>query len=383
MLAGRDGHVLPLGAGFGAGGAGGRVNLHPPHARRPQQHRAFERLERRGAVAGALRGDPHPLRGGELHRAGHVGGGLGEHNGGRPLVGEEVPRLAGVVVAVLARDENVAGDRGPQRLGDVAGKGVWRGHCFLQVNGAEGSRFAGFALRRAEHGHPCPVRRGWSWSVIASPSSSCREGWGRVYQGDSASGQWIGAAVRVADGGVGAAKPAGRMRLAWPGAAGSAGRIRWSWPRELMPSLVKTLCRWYLSMRGLMNSRAPISGSDRPSLASRATWASWAVSASLARRRGRPGRRACGRSRRWPADDAGRGSSRWQFWVIDELTVRFARSQDHSDHALLLSPWPESLLALRTDLGAAGPPAGVRPFPVPWRASVPVAINWPFAPSPW
>jgi hypothetical protein len=26
-------------------------------------------------------------------------------------------------------------------------------------------------------------------------------------------------------------------------------------------------------------------------------------------------------------------------------TVRFARSEDRTDHALLLSPWPESLLA--------------------------------------
>ncbi len=34
-------------------------------------------------------------------------------------------------------------------------------------------------------------------------------------------------------------------------------------------------------MRGLMNRRAPISGFDRPSRASRAIWASWAVSPSL------------------------------------------------------------------------------------------------------
>ncbi len=34
-----------------------------------------------------------------------------------------------------------------------------------------------------------------------------------------------------------------------------------------------------------------------------------------------------------------------QFRVIDGLTVRFAQSEDRSDHALLLSPWPESLLA--------------------------------------
>jgi pimeloyl-ACP methyl ester carboxylesterase len=34
-----------------------------------------------------------------------------------------------------------------------------------------------------------------------------------------------------------------------------------------------------------------------------------------------------------------------QFRVIDGLTIRFARSADRSDHALLLSPWPERLLA--------------------------------------
>jgi len=34
-----------------------------------------------------------------------------------------------------------------------------------------------------------------------------------------------------------------------------------------------------------------------------------------------------------------------QFRVIDGLTVRFAQSEDGDDHALLLSPWPESLLA--------------------------------------
>ena len=49
-----------------------------------------------------------------------------------------------------------------------------------------------------------------------------------------------------------------------------------------MPSLVNTLLRWYLAVRGLMNSRAPISGLDSPSRASRATWASCAVSGSLA-----------------------------------------------------------------------------------------------------
>jgi pimeloyl-ACP methyl ester carboxylesterase len=38
-------------------------------------------------------------------------------------------------------------------------------------------------------------------------------------------------------------------------------------------------------------------------------------------------------------------SFQMQFRVIDGLTVRYAASEDRSDHALLLSPWPESLLA--------------------------------------
>ncbi len=38
-------------------------------------------------------------------------------------------------------------------------------------------------------------------------------------------------------------------------------------------------------------------------------------------------------------------SIQMQFRVIDGLTVRFAQSDDRTDHALLLSPWPESLLA--------------------------------------
>jgi pimeloyl-ACP methyl ester carboxylesterase len=34
-----------------------------------------------------------------------------------------------------------------------------------------------------------------------------------------------------------------------------------------------------------------------------------------------------------------------QFRNIDGLAIRFARSEERNDHALLLSPWPESLLA--------------------------------------
>jgi pimeloyl-ACP methyl ester carboxylesterase len=38
-------------------------------------------------------------------------------------------------------------------------------------------------------------------------------------------------------------------------------------------------------------------------------------------------------------------SIRTQFRTIDGLSIRFAESEDRDDHALLLSPWPESLLA--------------------------------------
>jgi pimeloyl-ACP methyl ester carboxylesterase len=38
-------------------------------------------------------------------------------------------------------------------------------------------------------------------------------------------------------------------------------------------------------------------------------------------------------------------SIQMEFRVIDGLSVRFAESGDRDDHALLLSPWPESLLA--------------------------------------
>ena len=39
------------------------------------------------------------------------------------------------------------------------------------------------------------------------------------------------------------------------------------------------------------------------------------------------------------------GSIQPQFRTIDGLSIRFAESEDRDDHALLLSPWPESLFA--------------------------------------
>jgi hypothetical protein len=63
-----------------------------------------------------------------------------------------------------------------------------------------------------------------------------------------------------------------------------------------------------------------------------------------------------------------------QIRMIDGLSIRFAESEDRSDHALLLSPWPESIycyeptwlrLAEHTHLvaidlpGSAGPSAAM------------------------
>ena len=66
-----------------------------------------------------------------------------------------------------------------------------------------------------------------------------------------------------------------------------------------------------------------------------------------------------------------------RFRFVGGLTVRFAASDDHSDQALLLSPWPERLLAFapvwwrlakRAHLGAAAPHPGRTPVRVRIRA---------------
>ena len=131
VLCCRDDHVLPHRAGLGAGGAGSRVNADLPHPRRPQQHRAVERLERRGAVAAALRGDPHPVGAGVPDRLGHAGGRPGLYDNGGPLVHGQVPCLARLVVAGLARGENLARESRPQGFQIAVGNGVLDGHCFL------------------------------------------------------------------------------------------------------------------------------------------------------------------------------------------------------------------------------------------------------------
>jgi hypothetical protein len=143
MLTRRDGHVLPQGACVGAGGTADRVDADAVHPRCPQQHRAPERLERLGAVAGALVGDPHATRAGEPDRLRHIGGRLGHYNDCGPLVDGQVPGLACLVIADVARGENLAGDRCPQRFQVAADNGVRGGHCFSAFR----SKLAGTAKR--------------------------------------------------------------------------------------------------------------------------------------------------------------------------------------------------------------------------------------------
>ena len=81
-----------------------------------------------------------------------------------------------------------------------------------------------------------------------------------------------------------------------------------------------------------------------------------------------------------------------RYRLIGGLTIRFAASWDHGDHALLLSPWPESLLAFEpvwwrlakgtqlvaVDLPGFGHSHGLLPGrPLRRVASLPASSYWP------
>jgi hypothetical protein len=75
-----------------------------------------------------------------------------------------------------------------------------------------------------------------------------------------------------------------------------------------------------------------------------------------------------------------RSAIQTQFRTIDALQIRFAESGQRDDHALLLSPWPDSLyafdqmwdrLAERTHLVAVDLPA----FGTAWRGTSPTVHN--------
>jgi hypothetical protein len=76
-----------------------------------------------------------------------------------------------------------------------------------------------------------------------------------------------------------------RARAVYAGVASRSrvGRAVWRLIREVIPSLANTLRRCHSTVRGLRNRRAPISGLDSPSRASRAICSSWGGSASRSR----------------------------------------------------------------------------------------------------
>jgi hypothetical protein len=155
-----------------AAASGGRFTLGIGVIRAPG-----ERLDRRGAVTSPLLGDPYPLRAGELHRAGHVGSGLGEHDGNQPLVGEEVPRLARgrsrprVGRKRLLRWRSAArvdGAEGYGRFVDTRGNG-------MRSHGTTGLAGVVSEVSRSTSSWPVPVPR-TPWLVLVGVASG---GWCR------------------------------------------------------------------------------------------------------------------------------------------------------------------------------------------------------------
>jgi hypothetical protein len=93
-------------------------------------------------------------------------------------------------------------------------------------------------LRRATG---CAVERG---RLIALPGSA--RAWTRVTGSNVEYGR--------------TSSSSGRTRYTGWGSHVSLGSAPSSWVREVIASLVNTLCRWYSTVRGLMKSCAPISG---------------------------------------------------------------------------------------------------------------------------
>ncbi len=114
---------------------------------------------------------------------------------------------------------------------------------------------------------------GWRWRRRSAvpPAAACA--WSPVQDGSARSVPPAEARSHLS---TSPARSPGRSAV-----PGDALRRCRSCRRELMPSLEKTLRRWYSEVRGLMNSRAPTSGFVRPSAASRMTCASCTIRACL------------------------------------------------------------------------------------------------------
>ena len=180
-----------------------------------------------------------------------------------------------------------------------------------------------------------------------------------------------------------------RAGPAWYFATKADARSSWSAVRsclrELMPSFAKTLRRCHSTVRALMNSWAPISGFDRPSLARRAIWASCAVRSSrvstLRLRTVAPVARSSLRVRSAnPSMDIALNISYAELNSSRASIRRFAR-RSHSPYsrcARASSPrtrvWLRCAIALRNKVSASSPLSRARE-----RASIPRAQSVPVA----
>ncbi len=95
------------------------IDLDAAHPLGLDQDRPVEWRQRRGAVAGALGGDPQTVLGGEADRRGDVAGALGEGHGVGSLIGGKVPGRARLVPVGVVGGGDAAGDRQPGEVGHL------------------------------------------------------------------------------------------------------------------------------------------------------------------------------------------------------------------------------------------------------------------------
>jgi hypothetical protein len=124
QLGGRYRQVGAERAGLHPGGAALEVDLDPAHEAHVEQDRLVDAGAGLGVVARALRRDAQAVVAGEAHDGGDVCGRARLGDEDRALVGHQVPRRAGVVVAGVAGGVQDAGElraEGVQRDGRTGG----------------------------------------------------------------------------------------------------------------------------------------------------------------------------------------------------------------------------------------------------------------------
>ena len=195
------------------------------------------------------------------------------------------------------------------------------------------------ALTRASSCAP-PMTCSRRWASRRSPSGRGASSWPRARLSASA-----------------ATRPARRAHR--PGGSDRAARPRRTLePRDRHPAVHQPAHRPVPPAQGLYQARHQLAQRARPRPASRldhrpaALAAGSMVGAAAATTTGHSrcaladAMRARGGLTLAGMSTPGRTrQSRCQFRTIDGLTIRFAESEDRDDHALLLSPWPESLFA--------------------------------------